>query len=171
MSLAVAVALAGCSGGGSKPVSLPSIQPSSPSASAITSSGAAIGVVSRVVREWFSLLASQTSIETAGALEAITTSSCKCRNAPKSVRDAVAKHEHYVGSSRIISFTPSMDGTSAAEVLVEYDYSSGGLQASDGHFVTRIAGRKHVEANFRLVLSRGRWLIATIETIREGTPA
>jgi hypothetical protein len=63
-----------------------------------------------------------------------------------------------------------MDGASAAEVLVEYDYSTGGLQASDGQIVSRVQARKNVEANFRLVRSHGRWLIATIEMIREGSP-
>jgi hypothetical protein len=64
-----------------------------------------------------------------------------------------------------------MDGTAAAEVLVQYDYTAGGLRADDGHFVSRIQGRRGVEANFRLLLSLGRWRIAEIDTIHDGKPA
>jgi hypothetical protein len=120
LSLAVVVSLAdltGCGGGGSKPVSLPALSSTSSSPSpSTTSSQTDLDAVSAVVRRWFSLLASQTSLQTAVSLESITTSSCKCRNAPRSVRDAVAKHERYVGTSHIISFVASMDGASAGHV-------------------------------------------------------
>ena len=130
-----------------------------------------LAAVSAVVRQWFSLLGSSTSISTAASIESITTSKCKCRNASRSIRDAVAKSERYVGTSKITNLTPAMDGATAAEVLVEYNYSDGGLTARDGHYISRVAGRKHVEANFRLRLVNGRWVIAEIDSIHEGTAA
>jgi len=59
----------------------------------------------------------------------------------------------------------------AAEVLVEYDYSAGGLMDSSHRYVSRVRARSGVLANFRLSLVGGVWRIAVIETIRQGHPA
>lgn len=87
------------------------------------------------------------------------------------MRDAVARHEHYVGTTRIASITPTIDGPVVADVLVEYGYTDGGLVDASGRYVSRESARRNVEADFRLVLVNGQWRIDIIENIRPGTSA
>jgi hypothetical protein len=169
---ALVAGLAGCSGGG-KPTTLPSLTANTSLSPTPSASGksAELAAVTAVVRQWFQLLQSDTTTETAAAIDAITAPNCKCRNASRSIRAAVAKHQRYVGTSHITGIVPNLDGTTVAEVLVDYDYSAGGLRDEAGAWVSRIRARKNVEANFRLEWHASNWRIWQIETVRDGTPA
>jgi hypothetical protein len=168
---ALVAGLAGCSGGG-KPTTLPSLTANtslSPTPTA-TNKAAEMAAVSAVVHQWFRLIDGPTTVEAANAIDAITTPACRCRNASTSMRDAVKKQQHYVGTSHIVSFVPNIDGEATADVLVEYRYTDGGLVDASGHFVAHEKAHTGVESDFRLVRVGGQWLIDIIESIRAGTP-
>src|SRR5947209_20605329 len=93
-----AVFAAGCSSG-DKPVALPSISPSSsPSANpSATSSTAIAASVTAVVRIYYSLLNSPTTVANGQALAALMTSNCTCRRVATSTIDVAKKHQTYFG--------------------------------------------------------------------------
>jgi hypothetical protein len=168
-----AMAVAGCSSGGSKPVSLPSLTPStsaSPTPSA-TSTTTELSAVSTVVRRYFALINGPTTEAAATELFSIMTAPCKCRRVASSVRDAAKRGQSYFGMATITSFVPTIDAASAADVLVDYDSTASGLRDSKGHVLHRDPPMKGMSADFRLVRVDGVWRIDIVQIIRDGRPA
>ena len=170
VALALAPVLAGCGGGGSKPVSLPTLpsSSSSPSPSATASEEAAAAAVA-LVREYFALKADLSRRMEAGPLSAIETSDCICRKFLASIHAAAAAGNRYFGSTTIRALTPTVDSTQQVEVLVLYDTSAGGTKSADGKILFKGPPRTGVEAVFTLRLVHGQWLVADIATIKPGT--
>jgi hypothetical protein len=165
--LAVLV-LAGCGGGPGTPTTLPTLTPTTtPTATATPAND--LAAITATGRQWFRLLQSATTIETAVAMEAITTPTCKCRRASTSVRDAVRNHETYFGTISINALTATRDGPTLAEIVTTYDQGAGGLRRHDGGLVSSVPGHRDVIALLRLVFSGHQWLIARIETLSPGS--
>src|SRR4051812_18826672 len=167
-----AVLAAGCSSG-DKPVALPSISPSSsPSASpSPTGTATELAAVSAVVHRYFELINGSTTTAAANELFAIMTANCSCRRAARSMRDAAQAHETYFGTTKLTSFVPNLDGSAAADVLVDYDYSRAGLKNSRGKVINVAAARRHVSLDFRLIKLNNMWLISDVQIVSNGSEA
>lgn len=171
LGFTLALALTGCGGGGSKPVSLPTLPSAtnSPTPSA-TSSQTELDAVSAVVRRYFELINGPTTVANADQLFAIMTPACKCRRVATSVRDAARRHQSYYGRATVTSFVPNLDGPNDADVLVDYDSSISGLRDGNGRTLHRDRAIKGMSADFRMVRRQGNWLIDIVQIIRDGTP-
>jgi hypothetical protein len=101
----------------------------------------------------------------ADALAALMTSQCTCRAQVDAIRAARTKGEHYIDQARIIKYTPSFDGPTAADVLVLFNAGPGGLVDQDNHRVTSAPPAKGVHRYFMLRRVGGRWLIAAMEAV------
>jgi hypothetical protein len=169
--VAVAVLATGCSGATSKPTVLPPLS-TTPAADASssppTSTAAELAAGKAVVRRYYQLLNAATTVHNANALAALMTPSCTCRRVAVSTREIAKRHQHYYGSSRVVAITPAIDGDDRADVLVQYDYSAGGIKDSAGRVVTRTNGRSGVLISFRLVRTNGRWRIAAVTVLKAG---
>ena len=167
----VALLVGGCSGGGSKPVSLPSISPTDAPSPSATSTQTQLEAVSAVVRQYYSLLNGDTTTANATALAALMTPSCPCREVVTATKQAVARHQHFFGTNSVVSIVPNMDGPAAADVLVTYDYTRSGIKNASGRVVSSGPGRRGTTQDFRLVKQNGAWLIAKILRVSSGKPA
>ena len=163
--------MAGCGGGGSKPVSLPSLSPLDSPTPTATSSQTELDAVSAVVRQYYSLLNGDTTRANASALSALMTASCPCQEVVSATKQAVARHQHFFGTNRVVSAVPNLDGPNAADVLVTYDYTRSGIKDANGHVVSSGPGRRGTTQDFRLIKRDGRWLIAKILRVSAGKPA
>ena len=161
--------LAGCGGGGSKPVSLPTLPStsSSPTASA-TSSQTELDAVSAVVRRYYQLLNVPTSLTQASQLEALMTLDCHCRDVVRAIRGALSEHQHFFGTNKIVSLVPNMDGDRAADVLLTYDFTRSGLADSHGRVISSGPAMTGATQDFRLAELNGRWLISQILRVSPG---
>jgi hypothetical protein len=167
----MALGSAGCSGGGSKPVSLPSISSSASPSPSATTTQTQLDAVSAVVRSYYSLLNSSTTVANGESLAALMTAGCTCRRVATSVIDVAKKGQTYFGRNQLVSVTPSSDGPVVAEAFVEYDYTAGGIKDEHGHVLSTMPGRVGAKLNFILNLRDGHWLIAEVRLIKEGRPA
>jgi len=162
------VLAAGCSTDPGHPTTLPSLT-AAPTPSPTPSTGD-LEAAKAVVRRYFTLLNSPTSTAVADALAAMMTAACKCQNVPSSMRTLVNRRQHYFGSSTIQSIAANSDGASAADALVAYTYTAGGIADESGRIIRRSAGRSGVDVDFRLVRRSDRWLIDRIEVVSNGRP-
>jgi hypothetical protein len=168
-AIALAAALAACGGSGSSPSVLPPLS-TTPTASASTAPPAdpkAAAVA--VVKEYYRLLNEETSTSNAAALAGVMTPECPCQQVVAATKRVAKSGEHYFGRNTIRSLSPSVDSVSTVDVVVQYDYTPGGIKTADGRVISRTSARR---GNLvRIVLSnRGsRWLIARIEILRNGT--
>ncbi len=164
--------LAGCSGSSEKPRTLPPLS-TTPAASSASSSPAdeqtALAEATAVVRQYFHLLNGPTTLETAHALENLMTSGCECRKVASSTAAIARRGQHYFGQSRLVSITPSIDGPGAADALVQYDFTRGGIRAADGSIVSQTPGRVGALVSFVLERQNGGWLIARVAVLKPGT--
>ena len=168
------VALSGCSSAGSAPRTLPrlSTTPAAVTSTAPpTTKAAELAAVKAVVRRYYALLNAPTTVANANALAALMTPNCPCQRVATSTRQIAAKGEEYFGRTRLISITPSLDGADAADALVEYDYTAGGIRDLHGREITHSAGRRGVLMSLRFRRTNSGWLIADAVVLREGTPA
>jgi len=162
-----AVFAAGCSSG-DKPVALPSLSPSSsPSANPSTAIAAS---VTAVVRIYYSLLNSPTTVANGQALAALMTSNCTCRRVATSTIDVAKKHQTYFGLTKVVSITPVVDGPTVADALVEYNYGDSGIKDSQGHVISRSPGRHGSKLLFYFSLVGGSWRISQVRSISNGQP-
>lgn len=167
-AVALVAGLAGCSSGGSKPTSLPSLTANT-SLSPTPSPNAA--AVAAVVRRYYQLLNAPTTVANGEALAALMTPDCSCRRVATSTVDAAKKHQSYFGVTKVVSITPIIDGATSADALVEYNYGDSGLRDSQGHTLSRSRGHDSSKLMFYFRLVDGHWLISTVRSISDGTPA
>lgn len=167
-ALVAALVVAGCGGGGSKPVSLPSISPSdSPTPTATIADPAAAAAA--VVRRYLAVKSSLESNMDPQRLAVLETDDCSCRKFLESIRSTAADGNRYFGATKIRALTPTPDSLTKVEVLVLYDTTAGGTKTADGRVIYKGRPRKGVEALFTVTLVASHWLIADIANIKPGT--
>lgn len=173
VALAGILAASACGTGGSdRPRTLPPI--STTPAAAATSAGATddesatLAAATAVVRQYFRLLNAETSIQNARQLVAITGAECDCRRVARSTLEVARQHQHYFGDGRVKSYTPSQISDGQVEVLVEYDYSDGGIRTDSGEVIERVAGRTGALLDFEVSWRGTDWLITQVVVVREG---
>jgi hypothetical protein len=174
-TVSVAMTLADCGGSSSAPKTLPTLPsatdpaPSSASPTATgTSKKAELAAATAVVKHYFKLLESSTSTSTVRQLQAVVLPGCACNQVVSSFREAVRRHEHYVGTGHIKFVRPIFDSSSSAEVLIRFDSSAGGLARRDGSYVNRVGEQHDVAENFDLQLESGAWRIQEVTLISKG---
>ncbi|MBV9097826.1 MAG: hypothetical protein JO079_07195, partial [Frankiaceae bacterium] len=79
-----------------------------------------------------------------------------------------SKNEHYFGQIKVTSLIPAMDGRTAADVLVHYDYLPSGVADAHGRVIRSSQGRTGIGVDFRLLRINARWLIDQILTVSSG---
>src|SRR3954447_8253720 len=95
--------LTGCSSGGSAARTLP---PLSTTPAAVTSTApptsraAELSAIKAVVRRYYQLLNSPTTLANADALAALMAPNCKCREVAQSTREVATSGRHYYGVTR-----------------------------------------------------------------------
>jgi hypothetical protein len=170
-SLAALLAgIGGCSGSSGGPRSLPPLS-TTPAAttSPPVSEKTELQQATAVVRDYFQLLNSSTSLATARALAALMTADCKCRRVSSSTREVALKQEHYFGRTTVTNVTPALDGPGMADVLVNYSYTRSGIAAKDGRVLSSSPGRRGAALDFKLRSDGASWLIAELVYVRTGT--
>jgi hypothetical protein len=173
--VAAGIGASSCGGDStSAPTTLPVLHASSlrPSASAagFGTPSAASGrqaeraTVTAIVRRYYQALNNLHVRMDAGALGALLTTSCPCRQQVRAIRSAKSKGEHYVDHVDIIKLIANLDGPKLADVLAIFDARRGGLVDVRGHHVTSAAATKGTQRDFVLVERGGIWLIDQIRT-------
>ncbi|MDQ1696728.1 MAG: hypothetical protein QOJ03_2081 [Frankiaceae bacterium] len=161
----------GCSSSGSTPRTLPPLS-TTPAADATTppanSDKAELRAATAVVREYFRLLNAPTTSLTASAMEALMTADCACKKVAVSTKEVADKGQHYFGETRITHVSPALDTATAAEVLVNYDYSRSGIADAEGRIVTSSPGRRGATLDFKLRRQGQAWLIRALVYVRPG---
>lgn len=169
MALAAAAAMvSGCSGG-AQPAALPqlTITPT-PTATSTPGSESAVTAVKQVVRRYYGLLNSATTVANARALSELMTTDCKCRAVARSTRDIALKHERYFGVITVRNVLPHLQAVGYADALVRYDFTRSGIRTATGREITSYGGRRDATAAFNFRLQRGRWLISSITYLDKG---
>lgn len=168
LGLALGASIVGCSGSSDSPTTLPPIsQPPSTTPSTQPPTDPKAAAVA-VVREYFRLLNAPTSVDTATALRALMTDACTCQQVADSTESVARRGQHYFGRTTARHLTPNLDGANAAEVLVDYDYTSSGIANHDGSIVSKSPGRIGATLDFRLRQSASGWLINALIYVRKG---
>jgi hypothetical protein len=176
---------AACSGGSSGPATLPALSSSvatplptasaspaaspSPVASATAATQrtrkAELAAVTAVVRRYFATVNDLHRTMNANELADEFTSACPCQAQVRAVRSAAAKHEHYIDHATVNALRPVLQDPSHAQVLADYDSTSGGLVSRDGRRITTTRSEIHVRWNFELRRGNSVWRISSIEEI------
>jgi len=95
--------------------------------------------VTATLRRYYALINAPTTVANGEALAALMTAKCTCRRVATSTIDAARRHQTYFGKATVVSITPTVDGPTEADALVQYDYSDGGLRDAEGRVVSRSA--------------------------------
>jgi hypothetical protein len=176
-SLCAAIALtaiAGCGSSSAAPKSLPQLPRSTPTAvvpsptPTATSKKAELAAVTNSVAHYFRLLSAPTNTSTVSELQDMVLPGCKCNQVVQSFRDALRRHQHYVGTAHITLARPAYDSSTSAEVLVRFNASAGGLARADGSYVNQVSERRNIAENFYLRLQSTTWKIQQVTLIDRG---
>lgn len=159
--------LAGCSGSGGAPTTLPSLS-ASPSATPSATAANDLDAATAVVRRYYALLNGPTTEANAAALAQLMTPDCSCREVVSAMLNAVQRNEHFFGQNHVVGVTASLDSPDAAEALVTYNYTDTGLKDAHGRVLSMSRGRLGTKQLFRLTRHSGSWKIATIIRVSAG---
>jgi hypothetical protein len=166
--IALAISLAGCSGSSESPQKLPPLSTTPAAAASTPSTRDPKAAAVAVVREYFRLLNAKTTLDTAKSLRALMVQSCSCTKVADSTAAVARRGEHYFGRTTPRSITPTLSGPTAAEVLVDYDYTATGIARSDGSVVSKSPARIGATLDVRLERVKGVWLIDALIYVRKG---
>lgn len=117
-----------------------------------------------VVRRYFQVLNQLPNKMDAGSLGALLTPGCGCQKQVRSTRFYARRGGRYVQRGRIKSIGGRIESPSAAQVLVRFSATAGGVRMPDGRIVNRTPAIPDATDIFFLTSSEGRWRIAQIET-------
>jgi hypothetical protein len=166
--LAGMIALSACGGSGSAPRALPALS-TTPAADASTapptSRAAELAAVKAVVRRYYALLNRLHIDMNADGFAELMTEDCLCQQQVDAIRNAVARHEHYIDAVKLVSLTAALESRSRADVLVQYNARRGGLVEASGRQVTSTPAKAGLKRFFVLVLKENRWLISEIRAV------
>jgi hypothetical protein len=129
---------------------------------------AEVAAATAVVRRYYALLNAPTAEATVASLRALMTKTCSCQQVVGSIRAAIRRHEHYVGTGRVVAYRPVLDSRHEAEVLVNFDSTPGGLVGRSGRYVAHTEARRGVTQNVYLITTRRGWLMNEIELVSTG---
>jgi len=115
------------------------------------------------VRQYFRVLNHLDVAMDADALAALMTPSCPCRKQVRSVRTEREEGHFYVDGAVINAIRVHVDGPAIGDVLVDYNATAGGIRDATGHWLSRAPLVRHVNWDFTLAKTSGRWQIARIE--------
>ncbi len=169
----MAVLVTGCSGGGSAPRSLPplSTTPAAVSSNAPPSSKAAdLAAVKAVVRRYYALLNSPTTVANADALAALMTADCKCRRVADSTREVAERGQHYFGKTHVVAIRAVLDTRDSAEALVQYNVGTSGIETAAGRRLTVYPALHGAKVNFLLRRDGAHWRIRALVYIKPINP-
>ena len=166
----MAVGTAGCSGSSDSPTTLPPISTTPAPSQTSTPPQSPKAAAEAAVHQYFRLLNNLEHKMDVQAFARLESRTCPCRKLLASLRQAKARSQHYYGKARIRSISTVVDTATAAEVLVTYDSTAGGLMEDDGAIVTRAPGRVGITENFVLRAVAGRWVIVNLVAVDRGQP-
>jgi hypothetical protein len=100
---------------------------------------------------------------------ALMTKDCSCLKFVTRINDLNARHQRFFGTERVVAYRPAFDSPSAAQVLVTYNSSPGGIVDQAGSTISRVKALKRASLNYALRLVGTTWLISNVAIVDPGT--